>query len=61
MKKLFVFALLSLVLTACVGPMKPIRDASDDQSGLVYGYFTGDLGVPNITLYNRNPASSRRG
>jgi len=53
MKKLFVFALLSLALTACVGPMTPIQDASDEQSGLVYGYFTGDLGVPNITLYNK--------
>lgn len=53
MKKLFVFALLSLMLTACVGPMTPIRDARDDQAGLVYGYFTGDLGTPNITLYNK--------
>lgn len=53
MKKLFIFALLSVVLTACVGPMTPIRDASDEQSSLVYGYFTGDLGVPNITLYNK--------
>ena len=53
MKKLFILALVSLILTACVGPMTPIRDARDDQAALVYGYFTGDLGTPNITLYNK--------
>ncbi len=53
MKKLIALVAASLMLTACVGPMAPIRDASDHNAGLVYGYFTGDLGTPNITLYNK--------
>ena len=53
MKKSIVIILTAFVLTACVGPMTPIRDAKDDQAGLVYGYFTGDMGTPNITLYNK--------
>lgn len=53
MKKLLTTALLAFVTAGCVGPMAPIRDAKDDQAGLVYGYINGNLGVPNVTLYNK--------
>ena len=53
MKQLLTTALVLFVTAACVGPMAPIRDAKDDQVGQVYGYINGNLGVPNVTLYNK--------
>lgn len=53
MKKLLATALILLGVTACVGPMVPIRDAENEQAGLVYGYINGTSGVPNVTLYNK--------
>lgn len=52
MRKLLAAALFAVGLTACVGPVAPISNAQNDQAGLVYGYVNGNLGVPNITLYN---------
>jgi len=54
MKKLLRTALLIVALAGCVGPMGSIRDAKDDQVSLVYGYINGNLGVPNVTLYNKD-------
>lgn len=53
MKQLLAAALVAFVTAGCVGPMAPVRDAKDDQVGLVYGYINGNLGVPNVTLYNK--------
>lgn len=52
-KQLLTITFALVVTAACVGPMAPIRDAKDDQVGLVYGYLNGNLGVPNVTLYNK--------
>lgn len=53
MKRLIFVALL-IAVAGCVGPTSAIRDAENADAGLVYGYINGTLGVPNVTLYNKN-------
>lgn len=52
MRQWMAAVLVALGLSACVGPMAPIRDAENSEAGLVYGYIDGTLGVPNVTMYN---------
>ena len=52
MKRSLAAILLLVPLFGCVGPMAPIGDPENEQSGLVYGYINGSSGVPNVTLYN---------
>lgn len=52
MKKSMFIMLMVMGVTACLGPMAPIRDAQDSQVGFVYGYLNGRAGVPNLRLYS---------
>ena len=52
MTRILAALLFLLPAAACAGPASSIGEPKTPESGLVYGYFNGGSGVPNVTLHN---------